>query len=255
MRALLIGSLVGATAFAACSIASAADLPAKAVTAPVTAPYNWTGCYVGAFAGGAWAAQRATSTDIQGYNRRGDTWSYNLDPSVIAGGTLGCNRQFDRLVVGIEGEVGYINVNGAAVDPLSPFLPLDTEARVKIGNVYGLMALRAGYAWDRALVYAKFGGAFAKVERGVNDALLQPLGGNTIFTRKSSTEGAFAVGGGIEYALAPSWTIKGEYMYLNFAVSGTTCGNATLGGGLFCWASDFRGVHTAKLGFNYLFRP
>lgn len=235
--------------------ASAADMPVKApiVKAPAVTAYNWGGCYVGAYAGGGWGARSATSRDIDGYNGP-DTWSYDVNGSVIAGGTLGCNYVVSpHWVLGAEGEFGYMHVSGSALDPFSPILPLDTEAKTRIGNWYGVIAGRVGYAWDRFLVYGKAGVAFANVEVGVNDTLLQPVVGNTILTRTSSTKAALAAGAGLEYGLTNNWTLKGEYLYMDFTANDTTCGVASVGGGTFCWANSFRGVHTAKIGLNYFF--
>jgi outer membrane immunogenic protein len=254
MRIKVASLIAVAMSFGVSQVAFAADMPVKArAIAPPPAAFNWTGCYVGGYAGGAFAGRDATSRDLNGYNYGGavgPAWSYNVSSSLIAGGTLGCNYEVNNWVFGAEGEVGYINVNGSAFDPRSLFIPLDTEARTKIGNWYGVAAGRVGYAWDRVLVYGKAGVAFANVEQGINDT--NPIG-NTIFTRTSSTKAALAVGAGLEYALANNWSIKGEYLYMDFRASDTTCGNATVGGGRFCWSNDFRGVHTAKIGLNYLF--
>ncbi len=56
MHRILVAAL-GATAFSV-AVANAAELPVKA---PIVAPiirYNWTGCYIGGHAGGAWARVR-----------------------------------------------------------------------------------------------------------------------------------------------------------------------------------------------------
>ena len=249
MRRIVVG-LLGAVAMSVS--AYAADMPVKARPAPVATAYNWSGCYVGAYAGGGWASNSATSRDINGYNALGDTWSYKPNGSVIAGGTLGCNYTVaPNWILGIEGEAGYMRVRGAAFDPLSPFIPLDTEALTRVGDWYGVVAGRLGYSWANWLLYGKAGVAFANVEYGVNDT--NPAGGNTIFTRKSNTQAALAIGGGLEYGLTKNWTVKGEYLYVDFRASDTTCGAATVGGGTFCWSNSFRGVHTAKLGINYFF--
>ena len=44
----------------------------------------------------------------------GHSWGYRIGSSVIAGGTLGYNWQVGQLVVGIEGELGYIRRRGSA---------------------------------------------------------------------------------------------------------------------------------------------
>jgi hypothetical protein len=64
--------------------ASAADAEPRwsyRTPAPVIRSYNWTGCYLGGFLGGAFAQGNVSVTDLQGYNSVGDTWTYKLDNS------------------------------------------------------------------------------------------------------------------------------------------------------------------------------
>lgn len=235
--------------------AMAADLPMKApVVAPMMAPgFSWSGCYLGGYVGGAWANKDVTAFDRDGYNRAGDAWGYKLDSSIIGGGTLGCNYQMGQFVLGLEGEGGYMSLRGSALDPLSPFLPLDTVSSTTIGDWYAMATGRAGFAWDRALLYVKGGAAFVNTKVSVIDSIMT-VGGNTITaTNADRVRAAWTVGGGIEYALGGNWTVKGEYMFIGLNHSETACGNATVGGGRFCWNHDVPGVHTAKIGFNYLF--
>jgi outer membrane immunogenic protein len=233
--------------------ASAADMAVKA--RPVAAPvaYSWTGCYVGGFVGGAWADRDARAVDTNGYNGLGDTWFYKTDSSFIGGGTLGCNYQTGAFVFGLEGEAGYLRSTGSALDPLSPFLPLDTRASTRLGDWYGLVAGRAGFAVNRTLFYVKGGVAFVDTNVSTIDAILQPVVGNTITATGSDARATWALGGGVEYALTNNWTVKGEYMYLDTRQTLNACGLTTLGATRFCWAHDVPGLHTAKLGLNYKF--
>ena len=239
-------SLIGTSSFAA-------DMPVKAP--PAAAPpvaFSWSGCYVGGYVGGAGAASTATSQDLNFYNGP-DRWSYPPHGSVIGGGTLGCNAQNGNVVGGIEGQLGYLNVNGSRVDPFSPFLPLDTEAKTKFGDAYGVVAGRLGYVWNNTLLYVKVGGVVTRAQFGVNDSLLQPVIGNTIFTRTTKTEVAAAAAGGLEFSLNKSWTVRAEYLYFDLQASDPTCGLATIGGGRFCWSNSFRGIHTGMVGIDYFF--
>jgi outer membrane immunogenic protein len=214
-------------------------------------PFSWNGCYVGGFVGGAWS-QNSTARDLNGYNSLGDTWSYRVGSSVIGGGTLGCNQTIGQnFVLGIEGEGGYMHLRGAALDSLSPFIPLDTTASTRIGDAYGLLAMRAGFAVNRTLFYAKAGAALTNAKVSVVDPVL--AGGNTINAVDSTNKNAiaFAVGGGLEYAFTDKWSVKAEYLYLDFRRTNLACGNATIGGGLFCWSVTVPNVSTAKIGLNY----
>src|SRR5215813_8165577 len=106
MKKILLGTLAAA---AVLSPALAADLPTKAPIVkapPLVIVFNWTGCYLGGYGGGAWG-NKVDTFDPQStggafpagtfYNRptantaNGGAFSFDLGSSAIAGGTLGCN--------------------------------------------------------------------------------------------------------------------------------------------------------------------
>ncbi|MBN8987472.1 MAG: porin family protein [Rhizobiales bacterium] len=251
MQKIVVG-LIAAVAMT--GSAFAADMAPRYTKAPpvVAAPvFSWTGCYIGGFVGGAGADRNSRARDLNGYNAVGDTWFYGTDNSFIGGGTLGCNYQTGAFVLGVEGEAGYLRVRGSALDPFSPFLPLDTRASTAFGDWYGVIAGRAGVAVDRALFYVKGGAAFVNTSVSTIDA--NPAGGNTITATAGDTRATWALGGGIEYALTNNWTIKGEYLYIDTRETLNACGFAAVGGARFCWSHDVPGLHTAKLGLNYKF--
>ncbi len=282
--------LVGAALMVFGGSALAADVRRPAYRPPPPAPpppppiFNWSGCYIGGYVGGAWSERDVIFTDlgnsafgafsggVVGGRREGShSWNVELDNSVIGGGTLGCNWQpyGSPFVFGIEGEGGYMKLEGSAFDPLlSPTLSIatvggtpDVLGRAKVGDWYAMITGRLGYAWGAALIYVKGGAAFVPVEASVLDQCAVTVGcGNwLISTSNSKTVTTGTLGGGIEWALGSNWSIKGEYMFIGLGdrhVS-TTCGFATLAsgatirGGPFCFDHDFSGIHTAKIGLNY----
>jgi len=206
------------------------------------------------------------------------SWNVSLDSSFLGGGTLGCNWQplGTAFVLGIEGEGGYLKLQGSAFDPLiSAVLPVaavrgtpDVLGSAKIGNGYGMITGRLGYAWGPALIYVKGGAAFVSVQASILDQCnTVPAGcGNwLIATSGSQTRTTGTVGGGLEWALPyqwRNWSIKAEYMFIGLGHDTlTTCGTAIspagtpVGGGQFCFNHDFSGIHTAKIGLNYRFGP
>ena len=70
---------------------------------------------------------------------------------------------------------------------------------------------RAGWAWNRVLFYGTGGAAFANVQAGA---------GALPFS--SSTEAGWTAGVGVEYAFAPNWTAKVEYLFVDLA--NASCG-------------------------------
>jgi len=283
MQGLKLGTLALWTlAFAGTAVA--ADLRAPA---PVAAVFSWTGCYIGGYVGGAWSNRDATFSDLGNSQFRAysggitnprlegpHSWDVGLNSNFIGGGTLGCNWQpvGSPFVFGIEGEAGYMKLKGSAFDPLiNSSLPLgavrgtaDVLGSVKVGDWYGMITGRLGYAWGTTMIYIKGGAAFVPVQASVLDqcAVTAAGCGNwLISTSDSSTITTGTLGGGIEWAFASNWSVKGEYMFIglgNHHVS-TTCGLATsasgtiIGGGQFCFDHEFSGIHTAKIGLNYRF--
>jgi outer membrane immunogenic protein len=286
MQGLKLGT-VALWTLAVAGTASAADLRRPAMPPPPPPVFNWTGCYIGGYVGGAWNDRDAIFTDLGNSTFRAfsggvvsgrleGTHSYNvgLDSSFIGGGTLGCNWQpvGSPFVLGIEGEAGYMKLSGSAFDPLinstltvSAFRGTpDVLGSAKVGDWYGMITGRLGYAWGPTLIYIKGGAAFVPVQASVLDqcAVTGAGCGNwLISTSDSHTITTGTLGGGIEWAFASHWSVKGEYMFIglgNHHVS-TTCGLATSGtgtiisGGQFCFDHEFSGIHTAKVGLNYRF--
>jgi outer membrane immunogenic protein len=252
--------LAGVAAIGFGSTAVAADLPARmpVKAPPMVAPaFTWTGCYIGGFVGGAAQSRGVNAFDRNAYNGvPRDAWGYDLDSSVIGGGTLGCNYQpvGSPFVLGLEGEVGYMRLTGSAFDPFTSVFNATTGqilSSTRVGDWYGMITGRVGYSWDRALIYAKGGAAFVNVNTAVTDF----VGVNQIAAANNGDMRAtWTVGGGVEWAFDPNWSVKAEYMFIGLHNSNdqAACGVANTGG-TFCWDHDLQGIHTAKVGLNYRF--
>jgi outer membrane immunogenic protein len=211
-------------------------------------PYNWSGCYAGGFVG--WAtANKWTSTDLNGFSPAGvSPWDFSLGNEAIGGGTLGCNWQaIGWLVLGLEGEGGFLNVEGLGPQPLIVPPGFGTVGdTAKVGSGYGLVGSRVGVAFDRLLVYGKFGAAFYDSAATVTDA-------NTpgFVAAGSRFQSTFAAGVGGEYLTFDHWSGKAEYLFFDHGSSFNACGvNA---GRSFCWKQDPSTVNTFKIGVNYKF--
>lgn len=249
MKKVLFATIV---ALSMPTLSSAADLavrmPLKA--AAVAPAFSWSGCYVGGFVGGAANAGDTVTTDRNGFDGRvGFAWGYKTETSVIGGGTLGCNWQpsASHIVLGIEGEGGYLKMSGSAWDPLSGARGYSTT---KVGDWYGMITGRAGYSFDRTLVYAKGGAAFVDVSNGIGDNF-GFHGGPAFLVSTSTTKATWAAGGGVEWAFDPSWSVKAEYMYIG--LNNTQSVSVVRGGTTYNWDTKNDGIHTAKIGLNYRF--
>ncbi|MEJ0094873.1 MAG: outer membrane protein [Methylocella sp.] len=238
-RRVLLAS-VGAVALA--SSAFAADLPSHApppVYLPPAPIFTWTGIYIGGQVGFAWGDQNVSSNTGFGF----DSFGSNND-GVIGGGHVGYNLQLNQFVIGLEGSVDGSSIKKSVTRDVGGFVPATFTSSADIqGSVRG----RVGYAWDRILVYATGGVAFA----GVDNSISTPFG----FDSASSTRVGWTVGGGVEYAITNNWSVRGEYRYSDFGHStifGSNSFNDPLvgGGGFF---NRHLIENQVQVGFSYKF--
>lgn len=281
MKKLLLGCVSSLAVLTVVGSAAAADLRMPVKAPPIAPVFSWTGCYVGGYAGGAWQDSNGTTfTDLGNATFRSysggvaaarilgpHSWSTGSDSGFIGGGTLGCNWEpvGSPFVLGVEGEFGYMHLSGQAFDPTTIQATGQTTPDVlgsaKVGDWYGMITGRLGYAWDRTLLYVKGGAAFVPTQASVLDQCNTGGCGNwTISTSGNNTNATWTIGGGLEWAFAQNWSVKAEYMFISLRDNGQTiCGSAiapsgaTVGGGPFCFNNTFGGINTAKIGVNYRF--
>jgi high affinity Mn2+ porin len=184
--------------------ALAADIPLKAPR--LQAATDWTGLYFGAHAGFG----------------RGDSSATLRDPAVAAttntfGGPIGglqagYNIQLpSRIVLGFEADVSFPNyIDGnSVISTLATAKSCVVEQMDFVGSARG----RLGYASGPWLFYATGGLAFTG-ERFLNT----PAVGND--EKKLGMRLGWAAGGGVEYAFAPHWSLRLEYLYSEFQNGG-----------------------------------
>jgi outer membrane immunogenic protein len=200
---------------------------------------NWSGFYVGANTGYGWspnADQLALFGDFP----------TGLSPAGgFAGGQIGYNWQFNRLVIGAEADI-----QGAGIsDSVQAFNFAD---RFQSGlNWFGTVRGRLGYSFDRTLVYVTGGFAYGGVHNSVDVGGVAPY-------RFDGTAAGYVLGAGLEYKLNPAWSIKGEYQYINLGANdptsptGARYSNIFGGGNATVRDDDY---HTFRLGLNYRFGP
>jgi outer membrane immunogenic protein len=201
----------------------------KDTNIPVT---PWAGFYIGADVGGAWVEDLVSPTvPDRGTFPRKNTLSFD---SLFGGGTVGYNFQRGNIVFGIEAEMGYMDIANNKSDPLG-----NTAVDHISSGPYADVTGRLGYAFDRFLVYGKGGVAVVGSQASTAIVGYAPNSSNT-FT-------GWTAGGGAEYKITPSWSLKAEYLHFDFGSE-----NATLsgGGGIFSYKNDLT-VDTAKIGVNY----
>jgi len=215
-NSLSLLSLAACLALAAAGAANAADLQVKKPVykaPPPVAVYDWTGFYVGGHAGYAWTHKNwrnPSGVDLVGYTAEG----------VIGGVQGGYNWQTGPWVIGVEVQSSWGQVRTGAVwiDPeVDPVAPLKRTGTT-VENL-GTVALRAGHAWDRSLIYVKGGAAWAyEVYRLFNAS----VPGEPLLASATDTRWGWMVGVGYEYAFAGNWSAKIEYDYLGLGTERIT---------------------------------
>lgn len=235
MKIKLLTALAGAAGIAWIQVASAADMPVKAPVraAAAVVATNWSGMYVGAHVGYGWSDVEWTYDGFSSPNNLFD------GGGLIAGGQVGWNYQTGMWIWGIEGEASWARIRDTVLNSPNPTY----NAFVDI-NWLATITGRLGYAFDRALLYAKGGVAFAEIERGLDQI------GTTTIARGSATRTGWIVGGGLEYAVAPGWSAKIEYNYIDLGSFNNT---ETYNVGGTDDATIKAVVHTVKTGLNFRF--
>ncbi len=228
-----------AGALAMAAQVNAADLyaPAGMKDTPYVVAPTWTGFYIGANVGGGWS-QLDSSLNLFNVVTINNTNEAN---GVVGGGQIGYNWQTGGFVIGVEADFDGFGLSHTRDLVTIPALSFGLGTKVESG--FGIDATgRLGYAAGPALFYAKGGYAYFDGKVGIDAP--SPLN-----VRKSGIDG-WTIGGGIEYKLSPSWSVKGEYQYYDFG-STTLDPLAAVGiiGGPTIH-SDLN-VNTVKVGVNY----
>ena len=194
--------------------ALAADLPAPAPPAvyvpPVVPVYSWTGYYVGINGGWGWGTAKWTVAPIPTTSLASGLSNSISDNGGVVGGTFGINWQiagFGGFVFGAEGDWDYSAINTGTTATICNFSGNCQTGNNWLATVRG----RAGYAWDRILLYGTAGGAFANMQTSFNGATT------------SHNQAGWTAGAGVEWAFAENWSAKVEYLYVDLGNSTVTC--------------------------------
>jgi outer membrane immunogenic protein len=233
-----VAAMAGAT-----SSAFAADMgappPVKAVRAPAPLPFSWTGCYIGAHAGGGWGKTQSHSLDLTADT---DGW--------LAGGQIGCDYQFaPNFLLGVEAMAAWTDIDGAA----DPFFSGKNVSRFKTQTDWIASATaRAGVTADRWLIYVKGGAAWSKDDYREYGAFSPiPIVSIPFDARGSKTDSGWTWGVGIEWAFAPNWSAKLEYNQYELGEANVRLRDRFLGG---TSTSRFdHDIRTIIFGVNYRF--
>jgi outer membrane immunogenic protein len=283
---ILLASTSALVAFGSPSFA--ADLPVKAVRAPVAAPvaaYDWTGWYAGGNLGYSWGRARS-DFDVPGFvfDANGPlalggildvpgvagSDKVNLN-GIVGGGQLGYNWQTSsNWLLGIEADFQWTGEKGSralSADPIaftiigegSGTIDSETNYTAKI-QWFGTVRGRLGFVADHLLFYGTGGFAYGNVKvSGVNTTSIAFNNGVTTTTTdfvtpfsESKTKTGWTAGVGVEGVSwwDARWTWRLEYLFVDLGRLHTAA--ATPSGDFLTVSTKFTD-HIARVGLNYRF--
>jgi outer membrane immunogenic protein len=255
MRRLAL-ALAAVTSVGLCAAASAADLPRAVLKAPVMVvpPVTyWAGWYAGVNLGYGWGGERVTqSGDAVGVqpaiNSGAIPASLASNPSgIIGGGQIGFNSQRNRVVFGVEADWQGADISSSqSVSPgVAPFLTTTATQRL---DFLGTLRGRIGYLpIDPLLIYVTGGLAYGDVQMSgsVTSAGCAVVCAGT---STSSLQAGWALGVGAEWAVAPRWTAKIEYLHYDL---GSVSQTITVGPGMFLAQNVNINGDIVRVGVNH----
>ncbi|RYE44307.1 MAG: porin family protein [Hyphomicrobiales bacterium] len=205
---------------AAVALVTSAALAADDVAASA---HDWSGFYLGVF--GSVAAGQA-NIDGTIYNDGPAGHGPELLAEVNAlndfpftdtmagyGIQAGYNVQLDNIMLGIQADLGALNLNGSA-EASGSVLGVNFVVRNSF-NADWLLTLRPRVglrASDNLLIYASGGLALSSIEFS-HEYLSNFAGVITEGFSESYVRAGWVVGAGIEYALDENWSLGAEYLY------------------------------------------
>jgi outer membrane immunogenic protein len=203
-KLVLVASILAAGTVAA----SAADMAPRYYSkapAPVVAPiYNWGGFYVGV--NGGWGSSHNcwTNTAILAVPVFHLGEGCHDATGGTVGGQVGYRWQAGSWVFGLEAQGNWADFSGSNTSLV--FAGVTNRTRI---DAFGLFTGQVGYAWNNALFYVKGGAA-------VTDNRYEGIitGTGVVLDRATDTRWGGAVGAGVEFGFAPSWSAAVEYNHL-----------------------------------------
>jgi outer membrane immunogenic protein len=214
--------------------ALAADMPVKARPIVVDPSYNWSGWYVGANVGYTWDDSTGRLDSFTTAPPGSD-----FTPAVTAGGTpaflnakhegafgggqAGYNWQMNKWLVGLEADIQGADI-GKTSTIVFPggggIVPSVSTGRDHL-DWFGTFRGRVGMTANTVLFYATGGLAFGGVSSSATNVFTPGTSG-TFAGNSSDTRFGWAAGAGVEWAFAPNWRVKGEYLHVDLGSSSVT---------------------------------
>jgi len=193
--------------------------------------YNWSGFYAGLTAGATWSSSHETTslpcTEPLGVGAICTTTFSGNGPLLLSamdgsfsrtqftgGADAGYNWQNGPGVYGVEFDLeSFKGASRSGAFTSAAFgSPVVLNSSVDADWLFTARG-RFGYAFDRVLAYATGGLASTRLNANFSYA---DTNGDTGSWSGSQNKFGWVVGGGLQWALSSAWSVKAEYLYVNF---------------------------------------
>jgi outer membrane immunogenic protein len=258
---------------AAALLLLASFVPAGAQAQSMVSGVDWSGFYAGASGGAG-----SSNTKVTGSQTAPTATTFPIDVAAVSaanspsitltqgylGAQGGYNWQFGNIVAGLETDFGGLmgssgsggtfqfpsTLPGGPLGPPAQFFSTTTS----VSNGWLITARpRIGFGWNNWLFYGT-GGLAAGRENVRQTTNL--LNGAVETENFSKTQVGWAAGAGLEYALAPGWSVKAEYLHMDLGSTSTVAGSLAPPTAGFAYAAKASFTSDmARIGFNYHFAP
>jgi len=208
----MIRSFLAMAAVIAVSIAANGSASAQDILRSLYSPRpvaNWTGFYIGGNAGYGWARDSSNALSPLGSSASSFTMK-----GLSAGGQIGGTvHVYGPWVMGIESDLQAswqkFDGPGNATNLINAVGFPPATAETTRMDWFGTTRLRMGIAEDRVLFYGTAGLAYGNVKFDASTAGFTVVDYNPV-------QFGWTAGGGIELMLTHNWTLRGEFLHIDF---------------------------------------
>jgi outer membrane immunogenic protein len=212
-------------------VALVSTFPANAADVPDGAPvqamaplhvHDWTGFYVGANAGGvlgdaniSWTAPGPGFSTHGAADVNASGTGHTSAGGITSGGQVGYNQQFRSIFLGAEADFGYAGISASR--SFTSITYHNPYAQMVSSNWLTTFRGRLGFVNGSWLGYVTGGLAVANVSS--TDLFIGRHGVGPVNGSANQVRAGGTVGTGVEWAFAPQWTAKLEYLYVDLATA------------------------------------
>ncbi len=195
--------------------------------------YDWSGAYVGGsigYGGGStgnsWRNGSMPNWDVDGKIK------YR---SLLGGGYIGIQQQFDKVVLGAEADYTWMKFRGND----SHFAGVVNGLEM---NGVGTARARLGWALDRSLLYVTGGVAYGEITKSDQSFL---------HTKTSTKVTGWTAGVGAEHAFTENWIGRIGYQYTDLGKAETLLRDPVIGD--YSHRANDLTFHSLQVGLSYKF--